>query len=876
MRELTAAEQAIMENLTDPDVQEKAKFGWDDTFQKKLLALLLCDKFFLIQSIDKIKPEYFSNHAHVLITKLLFKYFNAQKSLPEKWILKNELSESIKDKDEPVKLFYRGELEGLYEYYVPGLDTREYLIDKITNFAKVQSLKVAFHKSLEKMAEAPEAEGTWSYIFDLIKQSMIIDRNYEPGLEYFTNIEEMFNKIKDGREGKNKFTSGFESIDNNLTGEGLFAGEIGAWLALPGTGKCQIVDTLVLMYDGTVKKVQDIQIGDMVMGNDSTPRNVLATHSLVDRVYEIRPVKGKSYYVNSKHILSLKNSHRCKIKNKIKPGRVTERSGYNFSKHSARMGSTNIYNISVEDWFNQSNHFKIKMKGWRTGVEFESKSIKIDPYILGTWLGDGHEGVAGFTNIDTNVISAIYDEAKNRSLSVRNGGTKKISYFVYSETNKTKQPGRGYSYNTLQNDLRFYNVIFNKHIPRDYKCNSREVRLQLLAGLLDSDGFLCNGGYEICQKRKVLAEDIAFIARSLGLAAYIKKCKKSCQNGFVGIYHRVYISGDCSIIPVRIPYKKAAPRRQIKDVLMTGIKVIDTEKYDAFYGFETDGNHLYLLDDFTVVHNSLNLCKAAVANVLLGHKVLYITMEMDEVSVAQRFTSQITNSNIGDIFNNKAEILSFVEDFTKDKIDPNMLIVKQFPGGQMDVNGIQAYHSQLVMRGFKPNLVIIDYVGEMKDDPNLPKYESAYRILRDLRAFGIEEQHCTLTCMQPNSSAAKLEIHEYIDESNIGTSFDQFKPLDALWSINQQVTEKEAGVGRGFIIKHRNGKSRFSFKMGFDYNTLNVFEIANERYRAAMNAVQEKKADAVNIDGVYLENKVNKKKPTKRFKADEVPENEGA
>ncbi|MCK8265753.1 hypothetical protein LW980_17950, partial [Erwinia amylovora] len=88
--------------------------------------------------------------------------------------------------------------------------------------------------------------------------------------------------------------------------------------------------------------------------------------------------------------------------------------------------------------------------------------------------------------------------------------------------------------------------------------------------------------------------------------------------------------------------------------------------------------------------------------------------------------------------------------------------------GQMTVNSIRAYHSQLVLRGWKPNLLIIDYVGEMADDPNVKKYESAYRILRDLRAFGIEEKHGTMTCVQPNASAAKLEIGQYIDESNIG------------------------------------------------------------------------------------------------------------
>ena len=74
MRELTPEEQAKLEGLTDPDVNA-TKFGWDETFQKKLLGMLLTDKYMLVQSIDKIKPMYFSTEAHVTICTILFEFF---------------------------------------------------------------------------------------------------------------------------------------------------------------------------------------------------------------------------------------------------------------------------------------------------------------------------------------------------------------------------------------------------------------------------------------------------------------------------------------------------------------------------------------------------------------------------------------------------------------------------------------------------------------------------------------------------------------------------------------------------------------------------------------------------------------------------------
>ena len=62
------------------------------------------------------------------------------------------------------------------------------------------------------------------------------------------------------------------------------------------------------MYDGTIKKVQDVLVGDELMGDDSTPRKVLSLANGNDDMYDIIPVKGDKYVVNSEHILCLHQS----------------------------------------------------------------------------------------------------------------------------------------------------------------------------------------------------------------------------------------------------------------------------------------------------------------------------------------------------------------------------------------------------------------------------------------------------------------------------------------------------------------------------------------------------------------------------------------
>jgi hypothetical protein len=180
---------------------------------------------------------------------------------------------------------------------------------------------------------------------------------------------------------------------------------------------------------------------------------------------------------------------------------------------------------------------------------------------------------------------------------------------------------KGYHYNIISNTssrrnafldaLRKYNLIDNKHIPTDYKINDRETRLAVLAGLIDSDGYLQGNCYEITQKSKQLSDDILFLARSLGFAAYQKECQKSCMykgEKRTGTYYKVSISGaGLENIPVKVLRKKASPRGQIKDALVTGIKVEHVGR-GQYYGFTLDGNNRYLLGDFTVTHNT---CTAA-------------------------------------------------------------------------------------------------------------------------------------------------------------------------------------------------------------------------------------------------------------------------
>ncbi len=150
----------------------------------------------------------------------------------------------------------------------------------------------------------------------------------------------------------------------------------------------------------------------------------------------------------------------------------------------------------------------------------------------------------------------------------------------------------------------------DKYVPQKYKVASKSVRLAVLAGLMDTDGSLSLSGFDFVSKSPRLADDVVFLSRSVGLAAYVTPCMKGCQTGAVGRYYRVSISGHTDMIPTKLPRKKAAARRQKKDVLRTGFSIRPLG-IEPFFGFTLTGDGRYVMGDFTVTHNSGKTTMAA-------------------------------------------------------------------------------------------------------------------------------------------------------------------------------------------------------------------------------------------------------------------------
>lgn len=373
---------------------------------------------------------------------------------------------------------------------------------------------------------------------------------------------------------------------------------------------CHGIGEKLLLSDGSIKNVEDILPWERLMGSDGTPRKIIKIHKGKKPLYKIIPIKGTPFIVTEDHMLTL---WRTQVKS--------------IPKYPSQEPCKSFIDITVKDYLKKSKYFKHVHKLIRVGVNRFDNSNQgvplLDPYFVGVLLGDG--GITKNINVttpDTEIVDIIKSIADKYDCKIRTAPAGQAMTYYFTSGNK----GTRNKLKTVISKIGLYgHNSGSKFIPNAYKTGTHETRLQVLAGLMDTDGSLRCGVYDFISKSERLAEDTAYIARSVGLAAYVRTCEKSCGE-FTGQYYRVSISGNCSIIPCRVKRKICNKRKQKKNVLLTGFTV-EKLGIGEYVGFTVDGDNRYLLSDFTVTHNcgkTITFAKIAEQKATDGNKVLIL------------------------------------------------------------------------------------------------------------------------------------------------------------------------------------------------------------------------------------------------------------
>lgn len=396
-----------------------------------------------------------------------------------------------------------------------------------------------------------------------------------------------------------------------------------------GFGKCLGYDTPILCFDGTIKLVQNITTNDQLMGDDGTPRNVLSLARGDEQMYRINMIYGDSFTANKSHILSLfAIHHRKKITYENDPYVHTLYFDINLMEYVWNRFENDTeadcflnyvdydptVNISIENFLELSSFTQNGLMAYRVSVEFFYREVLLDPYFLGLWLGMGNEHTQELRVTDEELVDYVTEILQ----------LKEIELLEITETSTDVKQTRvklAKNANGLNRGINYYGILNEKRIPSDYLLNIKNIRLLVLAGIIDACGSRNGNTYFITVKSRKLCDDILYLTRSLGFNSMFY----DTLNENIVYYVIAVLSVTGPKIPVLLPKNEASCKRFDNELTLMQFSITPITDTD-YYGFEIDGNRRFLLGDFTVTHNtitSINLaCTIGLKTMIVMNRIV--------------------------------------------------------------------------------------------------------------------------------------------------------------------------------------------------------------------------------------------------------------
>ena len=222
------------------------------------------------------------------------------------------------------------------------------------------------------------------------------------------------------------------------------------------------------------------------------------------------------------------------------------------------------------------------------------------------------------------------------------------------------------------------------------------------------------------------------------------------------------------------------------------------------------------------VGKSLYLVNQGVQALMENRKVLYISLEMSEDKIAQRFdsvTTLIQQKNLKEKYHTVNERLKVF----KDEFPDSRLIIKEFPTGLATVNSIRSLLVQLKnYEDFVPDIILLDYLELMRPTrEGQAEYQAQQRISEELRGLAVENNVLVWTATQTNRQGRSVKL---ITDSELADAYGKIRTCDYAISLNQTEEEFDEGRMRAYVMKSRNGKQRFIVPVDIDYSILRLTE----------------------------------------------------
>lgn len=369
----------------------------------------------------------------------------------------------------------------------------------------------------------------------------------------------------------------------------------------PGLGKALALDTPIATPGGW-STIKDLTVGDEVFDDQGSPCRVVAKSDVFygHDCFEVTTDDGASLIADAAHEWPVRVSARYTPK----PGPT-----------GPKVTPDGVHLRETRDLARpRSKRPCLAMGG---ALDLPHQDLPIDPYVLGTWLGDGTSASSSITTADVEITVEIT----------------RAGYDVRRLTPKYRWGIGG-----LFRQLRLAGLHGNKHIPEAYFRASRAQRLALVQGLVDTDGYVSpEGCIEFCSTNRRLADGMQQLVRSLGAKASLREGRASVNGKDCGPKYRVgFYLADAARLPRKAVLCRDNERTPSRYLTATPVESVPTQCLQV-----DSPSRLFLAGEgMLVTHNSTVIVAFAAKRTALNRKIRGLFMSRAH-SLAQRNTMRL-------------------------------------------------------------------------------------------------------------------------------------------------------------------------------------------------------------------------------------------
>jgi replicative DNA helicase len=745
----------------------------------------LRDDSFGRKMINKMNAEHFTNDLARRIFVFLKNYFTSKNKIPFYDTISSFVRAKVENEYEQEMIFqYLKDIEKV------SMDDSEWVQENTISFINTKNLISSWNKCLENYIN----KGKYDKYFEIseIMTEAIVQMNDEAPLEAFVAGD--YRHLEEGE--RHPIPTGIEALDVDMNG-GLAYGEFALVIAPSGIGKAQPAFSKIYTPDG-YKLMKDIQVGDTIFGSDGKTQTILGFYPQGEKEYYKVTMNDNSFtYSCKEHLWTVYKEGK---KHTLSLGQIMDNLRYNGIRKALK------YRIPITP-----------------AVEYSKKDNYIHPYVLGVLLGDGY-----LSERDSVMLSCSEDELLNEFIKKVNEGCvlKYSQKYDYRITTKKGYP------NPFKTYLRELNLLGKKSdtkfIPDNYMFTSIEDRLELLRGLIDSDGYVNKkGSIQYSSASITLINNVRDLVKSLGgHCGEIKiKTKKYTYKGIKKEGKTAYIITFTFNENIKLSYlqrkqERITPRDKysnskfIKDVVLV-------DKEECYCIKVSNEDELYVTDDFILTHNTTYATYVANNGAKFGYNVLQIFFEDTVEQIKMKHISKLIGKPINFSSNKKNRKTVIKETDSKlEKIRSSggCLVPLSMDSTETTVEDIKKVYKRAMEQGvyfpdtgelkkIKFDLVLIDYLDCIKSKRNHEKqWEGQTEIARDLEKLcGKEELH--FACWAFTQGTKGSLNTKIVTGEQMGGDFGKYKVAHFVMSFARDLEQQSQNRATVAILKNRMGRA---------------------------------------------------------------------